>query len=205
MNPTTTTIDEPALPTFRRAVAVMRSWRPPTGVHIVESTAPVTIAPHAFALSAMVTRPGTAPTRSRLILLHEPSGHPAWQGTLRLVTHLGVDLVAGRLSDIRPDRVAWSWLLDGLTAAGARHVAAGGTITRSHSVRCGELTQARRRRLSLVTDETATDPADVTTVLELRASWTPLGEELTAHLDGWCVLLLAAAGSPDPGPRLLSA
>ena len=201
MKPTTTTIDEPALPAFRHAVAGMRSWRAPTGIHIAESTAPTTIAPHAFALSAIVTRPGTAPTRSRLILLHEPTGHPAWQGTLRLVTWLSVDLVTRRLSELRPDRVAWSWLHNSLAAAGARHVAAGGTITRSHSVRCGELTLARRHGRITDDDSAAPDPADITAELELRASWTPLGDDLTTHLDGWSVLLLAAAGSPEPDLR----
>lgn len=40
------------------------------------------------------------------------------------------------------------------------------------------------------------DNDDCEAVIELRASWTPRGDNLTAQLDGWCAALAAAAGLP---------
>jgi hypothetical protein len=81
----------------------------------------------------------------------------------------------------------WSWLTDSLRDRSARHTAAGGTVTRTVSVRFGQIS----------------DPQEASEV-EVRASWTPQADEdglvdLTRHLGAWCDLLCATAGLPPPG------
>jgi hypothetical protein len=36
--------------------------------------------------------------------------------------------------------------------------------------------------------------------VEVRASWTPLGTDLTAHLRAWCDVLCYAGGLPPSAP-----
>jgi len=75
--------------------------------------------------------------------------------------------------------VAWSWLTDALDAHGAAYSAVGGTVTRAVSEGFGDK---------------AEDP--ISTELELRASWSPGGEDLTAHVAAWGDLMCLAAGIP---------
>ncbi len=79
--------------------------------------------------------------------------------------------------------VGWTWLTDALDAQDAGYRAIGGTITQTMSTRFGEL---------------AGPPA--TGDVEIRASWTPTGVDLAAHLDAWCTLLASTAGLPPPPP-----
>src|SRR6266508_1645362 len=83
-------------------------------------------------------------------------------------------------------RPGWSWLVDALESHGAEHTAIGGTVTQTLSTRFGEL---------------AGPPASAD--VEIRASWTPLGGDLTAHLHAWCALLASTAGLPPPGVTAL--
>ena len=78
--------------------------------------------------------------------------------------------------------VGWSWLTEALELAGAEHVALGGTVTQTSSVRFGDIAGPRR-------DD------DV----ELRASWTPVGADLSRHADAFCTLVASAAGLPPVG------
>ncbi|MEV0807891.1 DUF3000 domain-containing protein [Micromonospora sp. NPDC050200] len=177
-----------ALPeTFARAVAGLRSVAPRAEIVLEEVGAPQRLAPYAFALSATVRRDEDEVATGRLILLHEPAGHEAWRGTLRLVTYVTAELEVDLAADPLLPGVGWTWLVDALEAHDARYRAAGGTITQTMSTRFGEL---------------AGPPAvgDV----EIRASWTPLGEDLAPHLEAWCGLLASTAGLPPPGVTALS-
>ncbi|HEU4425796.1 MAG TPA: DUF3000 family protein, partial [Pilimelia sp.] len=40
--------------------------------------------------------------------------------------------------------------------------------------------------------------------VELRASWTPLDDDLGDHLLAWCTLLASTAGLPPPGVTALA-
>jgi hypothetical protein len=125
----------------------------------------------------------------RLILLHDPDGHDAWEGTLRLVTYVTADLESDLASDPLLPAVAWTWLTDALDAHHAAHLAIGGTVTQTTSTKFGALA----------------GPA-AGSDLEIRASWTPLdGDDLAAHLLGWCTLLSSTAGLPPPGVTALPA
>ncbi|SCL50271.1 Protein of unknown function [Micromonospora citrea] len=176
-----------ALPeTFARAVAGLRSAAPRPEIVLEEVGAPQRLAPYAFALSATVARDGDEVAGGRLILLHDPAGHEAWQGTLRLVTYVTAELEVDLAADPLLPGVGWTWLTDALDAHEADHRAIGGTITQTLSTRFGEL---------------AGPPAAGD--IEIRASWTPVDDDLAPHLLAWCALLASTAGLPPPGVTAL--
>ncbi|WP_434743364.1 DUF3000 domain-containing protein [Micromonospora sp. SH-82] len=172
--------------TFARAVAGLRSVTPRAEIVLEEGGAPQRLAPYTFALSATVLRDDDDVATGRLILLHDPAGHEAWQGTLRLVTYVTADLESELAADPLLPGVGWTWLTDALEAHQAPHRALGGTVTQTMSTRFGEL---------------AGPPAAGD--IEIRASWTPVGEDLAAHLTAWCALLASTAGLPPPGVTAL--
>ena len=124
---------------FTNAVAGLRAATPRQEILLEEIAAPQRLAPYAFALSATVLRAGDEVASGRLILLHDPDGHEAWQGNLRLVTLITAELEADMAGDPLLPAVAWTWLTDGLDQHGAAHTAIGGTITQTTSTRFGEL------------------------------------------------------------------
>ncbi len=87
---------------------------------------PQRLAPFSYALGAEVKHPETAivPERSegdafgRLILLHDPEGADAWDGTMRLVAYIQADLDSTEAVDPLLPEVAWSWLVDALDERG---------------------------------------------------------------------------------------
>ena len=60
-------------------------------------------------------RTSTSPTRpGRLILLHDPAGQDAWEGTFRLVCFVQARLEREQLGDEMLPVVGWSWLTEAL-------------------------------------------------------------------------------------------
>jgi len=172
--------------TFARAVDRLRTAPPREEIVLEEISAPRQLAPYAFALGATVRRGGDEVTTGRLVLLHDPAGHEAWKGTLRLVTYVTADLEIDLVADPLLPTVAWSWLTDALEAQDADYTAIGGTITQTTSTRFGDLAGAA-----------------ATGDIEIRASWTPRGRDLRDHLLAWCALLASTAGLPPPGVSTL--
>jgi len=171
---------------FTRAVEGLRAVAAREEILIEEVGAPQRLAPYTFALGASVLRGGDEVTTGRLVLLHDPVGHEAWQGTLRLVTYVTAELEIDLVADPLLPTVGWTWLTDALEAQEAAYTALGGTVTQTCSTRFGEL---------------AGPPAGGD--IEIRASWTPLGDDLRPHLLAWCVLLASTAGLPPPGVAVL--
>lgn len=187
MPPPTVTADE-----FTRAVAVLRATRPRREITVTELAAPRRLAPYAFALGASVRRSDApAPAEpeevatGRLVLLYDPAGHPAWQGTMRMVGYVTTEVETDLATDTLLPEVGWSWLVDALGSHQAGYAALGGTVTQTRSTPFGEL---------------AGPPP--TEDLEIRASWTPEGD-LEPHAAAWCAVLASAAGLPPPGVRKL--
>ena len=118
-----------APPAFVRAVEALRSVRPRPEIELSEVPAPQRLAPYAFALSGAVLRQDDEVATGRLILLHNPAGHEAWQGTLRLVTYVTAELEPELAADPLLPGVGWSWLTEALEGFGAEHRAMGGTVT----------------------------------------------------------------------------
>jgi hypothetical protein len=181
--------DAPAPPPeFQQAVASLRAVRPRPELVLSPLDAPPRLAPWTWAFSvetgtgadgASADEPDTS---GRLILLHDPEGQDAWEGTFRLVCFVQARLEPEQLGDEMLPVVGWSWLTEALEQAGAEHVALGGTVTQTSSVRFGDIAGPRR-------DD------DV----ELRASWTPLGADLSRHAEAFCALVSSAAGLPPVG------
>ncbi len=176
---------------FAQAIRGLRSVRSRPEITLEEVSPPARLAPYAFAIFATVTREpgdGVEVASGRLILLHDPGGHEAWEGTLRLVTYVTAELDAEMATDPLLPEVGWSWLTDALDHHHALHKAAAGTVTQTLSTRFGDLS--------------GTPP---TADIEIRASWTPVDRGLEPHLEAWCTLLALTAGLPPPGVVALPA
>jgi hypothetical protein len=171
---------------FAAAVRSLATARIRSEVRVEEVRPPQKLAPWTHALALTVSVGDDEPATGRLVLLHDPAGYEAWEGTLRLVGYVSAELDPEMAADPLLPEVGWSWLLEALDAAGAEHRAAGGTVTQTSSTRFGDLAGPRR-----------------TSDLELRASWTPVGQDLSAHLRAFADLLCAAAGLPPAGVTAL--
>ena len=177
---------------FRAAVADMRAARMRPEVLCEEMPAPQRIAPWASALSADVTVDGTDVGTGRIILLHDPAGNDAWEGTFRCVAYVRAEIDPELITDPMLAAVGWSWLTEALDAHGAEYGAASGTVTRVATESFGGMG-----------DEEATAQ------LELRASWTPVeGADgslgMAAHVEAWGELLCTTVGLP-PVPEGVTA
>lgn len=156
------------------------AWRPE--LEVEEIPAPQKIAPFAAAVSAEVQVAGEDVGTGRLVLLHDPAGNAAWQGTFRCVTFVRAEIDPEMVSDPLLARVGWSWLLEALAGHSAEYLAPSGTVTSVASEWFGSMA--------------AEEP---TAEVEVRASWTPVlddGAGLTAHVQAWGELLCTAAGLP---------
>lgn len=182
---------------FARAVDQLRSVRPRREITITELPAPQRLAPYSYAVGAEAQPPGLAEEATgRLILLYDPAGQEGWQGQLRLVTYVTAELEPDLAADPLLPEVGWSWLTDALEAHTQGYTALAGTVTQTTSTRFGELAGP----------PTMAD-------LEIRASWTPVGDpgrpdragwpDLAGHLSAWCALLAFTAGLPPPGVSAL--
>lgn len=173
---------------FRQAVASLAAVRPRRELIVSALDAPPRLAPFTWAMSveADASRPAgedldEPDTSGRLILLHDPDGQDAWEGTFRLVCFVQARLEREQLGDEMLPIIAWSWLTEAFEQHRAAYVALGGTVTQTSSVRFGDIAGPRR-------DD------DV----ELRASWTPTGD-LTCHANAFCTAVATAAGLPPVG------
>ncbi|MFC1414895.1 DUF3000 domain-containing protein [Streptacidiphilus sp. N1-12] len=176
-------------PAFREAVEALRGARLRPEVVIGDTPAPRKLAPYAFALTATIEVDGEELADGRLVLLHQPGGHEAWDGEFRLVSLGRAELEAEMADDPLLSDVGWSWLMDALEQQGARFTEPSGTVTRCSSHYFGALAER----------ETSTE-------IEIRASWTPVQDGapgsaagFAEHLRAWCELLCLCAGLP-PAP-----
>ncbi len=168
---------------FRAAVADLRAADVDPAVTIREIPAPGRLAPYSFALAAEVLHGDEELASGRFVVLHDPAGQDAWDGSSRVVAFMSAEVEEDIGNDPLLPEVGWAWLLDALELRGAAHRAAGGTVTRTASSRFG----------TMAGDE---DGCDV----ELRCSWTPADEGLGAHLAAFCDVLCSMAGLPPAQP-----
>ncbi len=180
---------------FREAVAAMNAVTVRPEIELGPIRPPQRLAPFSYAVGAEVKHPDLeiVPERSegdafgRLILLYDPDGADAWDGTLRLVAYVQADLDPTEAVDPLLPEVAWSWLVDALQARTEHVTALGGTVTATTSVRYGDISGPPRAHQ-----------------LELRASWTATTPDLGVHVEAFCEVLEHAAGLPPAGVTDLS-
>ena len=172
---------------FRAAVRSLQRRKVRSEVRVEPIRPPQRLAPWSYAVAADVySADGTELATGRLVLLYDPDGAEAWDGTLRLVAFASAELEPDIGADPLLPEVGWSWLTSALTERRAPHVAAGGTVTQTTSTRFGDLHGPR-----------------TTVALELRASWTALTTNLGPHLLAFVDLLCTAAGLPPEGVTVL--
>lgn len=179
---------------FRDAVEAMGRAAVHPNIEVGPIRPPQRLAPYSYAIGAEVSRPEAeliteqpdADAFGRLILLYDPEGTEAWNGTLRLVAYIQADLEAAVADDPLLPEVAWSWLVDALHTRDAPQTALGGTVTATSSVRYGDIAGPPRAHQ-----------------LELRASWTAESTELAPHVEAFCEVLAFAAGLPPAGITVL--
>jgi hypothetical protein len=176
---------------FRAAVDSMRAASLRPEVFCEEMPAPQRIAPWSSALSADVTVDDVDLGTGRIILLHDPAGNDAWEGTYRCIVYARADIDPELVSDPMLAAVGWSWLTEALDAHGAAYVAASGTVTSVATESFGGMA-----------DEEATAQ------LEIRASWTPAlvdeALDMRPHVEAWGELMCTAVGLP-PVPEGVTA
>ncbi len=176
---------------FRAALDAMATVRPRPEIVVEHIPAPQRLAPWAHALGAQVYEPDgddeVEVASGRFIVLFDPDGHQAWDGTTRCVGYVSAVTDETMVDDTMFSEVAWSWLTDALREAGAGHHAVGGTVTRTASTRFGDLAGPEH-----------------SVEVEIRASWTAEDNSaLDRHLSAFLEVLGTAAGLPPPGVRLL--
>jgi Protein of unknown function (DUF3000) len=162
-----------------------------------EMPAPQRIAPFAAALSADVTvddaQAGALELGTgRIILLHDPAGNEAWDGTFRCVAYVRADIEPEAVSEEMLADVGWSWLTEALEAHGAGYGSPSGTVTVVATTSFGTMAEEGR-----------------TAQMEIRASWTPLtdtegGLNAIPHIEAWGELMCTTAGL-EPVPEGVTA
>ncbi|HEY8481489.1 MAG TPA: DUF3000 domain-containing protein [Spirillospora sp.] len=172
-------------PAFQRALDTLREILGGPGIRpeldLEEMPAPQSLAPYAAALSASVYRDDdTEVATGRLIVLYDPDGRGGWTNGFRVVAYIRADLEPDIAADELIGSVAWDWLVEALEPAGYAGVS--GTVTRAVSESFGD----KRGEPS-------------TTELELRASWSPTGDDIAGHVAAWCEVMCTTAGLPPSG------
>ena len=137
----------------------------------------------------------------RIILLHDPAGNDAWDGTYRCVAYARAEIELDLVTDPMLAAVGWSWLTEALDAHGATYASASGTVTKVATESFGGMAEEGG-----------------TAQLELRASWTPIatatgvgpdigadsGLDIGPHVEAWGELLCTAVGL-EPVPEGVTA
>jgi hypothetical protein len=173
---------------FKLAVESITTTRVRREVRVEPLRPPQRLAPYSYAVSAeIIDADGRDLATGRLVLLHDPDGHEAWDGVLRLVAYASAELDDEMGVDPMLPAVGWSWLTDSLDERSAAYRAAGGTVTQTTSTRFGDLHGPR-----------------TTVSIELRASWTADTADLAPHLLAFVDLLCTAGGLPPEGVTALS-
>lgn len=171
-------------PEFVEALMSLRDLDIRPEIHLTEVPAPTRIAPFALALTAEINRdPNPDPDPDfylgdgRLVVLHDPAGQPAWNGTFRVITQLSARVEAEMADDPFLGEVTWAWLTDAFHQQYADYHSLSGTVTRVLSETFGGL-------------ELHSSAVEV----ELRASWTPVGYNLAPHAKAWFAAMSSLCG-----------
>ena len=177
-----------ALPrAFAEALASIRAVTVRPEVVLQETPAPQRLSPYAVALQAEVVLDDEEAASGRFVLLHDPAGQEPWDGEFRVVTFAKGTVELDIAQDPMLTEVGWSWLVDALHDRDAGFRAESGTVTRTASESFGAISDR-------------SPSGDV----EIRASWTPTGPDIGAHLRAWSDVLAQVAGLAPLPPGVAS-
>lgn len=167
---------------FERALLSLRGLRLRPELHLEEVPAPGRIAPFALALTAEISpvdEPETVLGTGRFVVLYDPNGQEAWNGTFRIVVMGRAQLERELGADPFLGEVGWAWLTDALEEEDVAYHSLSGSVTRVLSESFGGL-----------------DLTDSDVEIEIRASWTAISPDLAPHLRAWALMACSAAGLP---------
>lgn len=183
---------------FNEAVRSMSTAQVRSDISLGDIRPPRNLAPlsHAVGLEVLHlqedTADGNVPEYSvdtggdafgRLILLHDPNSDESWDGAkMRMVAYIQADMDASVASDPLLPEVAWDWLTEELSSPSSPYTNLGGTVTSTASVRYGEIGGPPRAFQ-----------------IEMRASWTATGSDLSGHVQAFARVLANVAGLPPEG------
>lgn len=157
---------------FQLAVESLRACALRDELEIEEIESPKDIAAHAIAFSAEVKSktsevPGNLGT-GRFVLFWSPAPQENWTTNFRIVCFARSPLETNIGSDDASSEITWDWLTEALALAGAEQSALAGTTTRIISSGHGMMSSE-----------------DQHAELELRASWSPHGQNMASHFTAW--------------------
>lgn len=167
---------------FEQALLSLRGHRLRPELRLEEVPPPTRVAPYALALTAEVNPtpdPDTLLGSGRFVVLYDPEGQEAWNGTFRVIVMARAKLERELGADPFLGEVGWAWLTDALREEGADYHSLSGSVTRVLSESFGGL-----------------ELRDFDVEMEIRASWTPGSNDLSAHLRAWALMTCSAAGLP---------
>ena len=187
---------------FDEAVRSMSEAQVRDGISVGDIRPPRNLAPLSHAIGLEVLHPeldeenGAVPEFStdnggdafgRLILLHDPHSDEGWDGAkMRMVAYIQADMDASVASDPLLPEVAWDWLTEELNSPTSPYTNLGGTVTSTASVRYGEIGGPPRAFQ-----------------IEMRASWTATGSDLSGHVQAFARVLAHVAGLPPEGVSMI--
>lgn len=177
-------------PEFERALLSLKGLRLRPELRLEEVPAPTRIAPFALALTAEVNpspEPETLLGSGRFVVLYDPDGQEAWNGSFRVIAMGRAQLERELGADPFLGEVGWAWLTDALEEEHAGYHSLSGSVTRVLSESFGGL-----------------ELRDAEVEIEIRASWTPRDADLGPHLRAWALMACSAAGLP-PVPENVTA
>lgn len=150
---------------------------------IVQIDSPKNLASESIAFAANIETAATGAHgdlgTGRFILLHELTEQEQWGGRFRIVCFAKSPLETDLGSDSQMSEVSWDWLTEALARHGAKFDHEAGTATRIISSGFGSLAGQ-------------SDHAE----LEMRASWSPVGDDMASHLEAWQDLVCIMSGFP---------
>ena len=159
---------------------------PPPHVTVTVGPSPQRLAPYAFTLLADLSDDESDLNASgRFVLLHDPAGHPGWQGSWRVVSYLRAEVDEQMAADPLLPEVAWTWMQEAWQSFGVTAGEPSGTVTCTQSRPFGHI-----------------DDRSVSADVEIRCSLTPGTDaagliDVLSNVKAWLSVMSTAAGVPQ--------
>ena len=150
-------------------------------LQVVAAPAPKKLAPYGISLLGEIDS-NRYFADSRIVILYNPEGDPAWNSSVRIIIFIKADIEAELADDPLILQIGWQWLQESLANSGASAMEISGTVTRTSAKGFGAI------------DE------ESPSTIEIRASWSPTEiSQLEKHIEAWGNLVCTAAGLDPEG------
>jgi hypothetical protein len=172
---------------FKAMLASLAGVTPREEITLTQIPAPKGIAPEAFALAAEIKHQTASDHGvSRLVFCRDPEQPEGWNSEFRIIGYAKSPIETEMAKDDYLSALPWEWLKDSLRENGASFAFEAGTTTTVVSTGHGSLVGQPQHA-----------------ELEIRASWAPVGLDLTPHLQGWIELLALISGLPPKDSKVV--